>query len=875
MQYEIKEDNDYLKDIFDTIFDEVVIISINYEINAVNKAFCIKYKTTKEQAVGSKCYQIIHGLEHPCNLQTCDCIVEKVLKTGESAAETHFHNVDETVFYIEQKAYPIKFSDGNISHVVKIGRDITDFKKLEGESSASNENLNLILSKVKDSIFVISEDHEVLYMNNEAVEYFKENFIGNKCYERIFNQNEPCDLCPIKELTLTKNCYFRFEKAIPCQMSKKMIYFDIKCAIIENYHGKKVIVEIMRDVTIENEIKEKLKESEEKLHLILSNINDSVVVISKSFNILYMNEKAEEQFGTSLLGKVCYENLMNRDGICKECSFNKLISNYNKDIRFETVFKYPISTEKKYYEFSCTPIIYYNGEPALIDIIRDITDRKKIENYLRESEEKSRKLLENIPYSIILLDSKKKIYDCNSVVEIYLNKPSEDILKRDLFEIFPLSNKQINSVNEIIHNAFEYDLKELIVLKFTTNSNNKTWIEAFFSSVEIGGKKLIQIILHDITEQKYAEKIVKEESKRLKELDQVKKNLTVQTSEELKSPLAVMFDASQILLNSYKDKLDNNAIRLLERIKNGGEKSISLVERIVDISKIETDKLDLKKQTESLFEIIRESVDGIMSLIKKYNFNLNLNLLEDLYSDVDKVRISQVLKDLILNLIKYTSKNGEISISLSEKNNYAEISLKNDGFNLSRSEKESQSLEEYEELSQESIFGLYFSKEIIELHGGQIIIKSEEQSKKTEVKIQLPLKKWTDQLIEIYILYRSGIPLYNHSFIEKSGTHDPTLISGSIIGILTILKEVFQGEKQMKIIDHGDRKLLFGSNNTEDVIFVLVAKDDLIVFHRKLNALIEEFDNNFKELIINIQNTCSVSQNWENLGELVQKHFLK
>lgn len=158
---------------------------------------------------------------------------------------------------------------------------------------------------------------------------------------------------------------------------------------------------------------------------------------------------------------------------------------------------------------------------------------------------------------------------------------------------------------------------------------------------------------------------------------------------------------------------------------------------------------------------------------------------------------------------------------------------------------------------------------------GQIIIKSEEKSKKTKIKIQLPLKKWTDHLIEIYILYRSGIPLYNHSFIEKSGAHDPTLISCSIIGILTILKEVFHGEKQMKIIDHGDRKLLFGRNSSEDIIFVLIVKDDLIVFHRKLNALIEEFDNNFKDSIINIAKTCVDSQNWKNLGELVQKHFLK
>ena len=91
--------------------------------------------------------------------------------------------------------------------------------------------------------------------------------------------------------------------------------------------------------------------------------------------------------------------------------------------------------------------------------------------------------------------------------------------------------------------------------------------------------------------------------------------------------------------------------------------------------------------------------------------------------------------------------------------------------------------------------------------------------------------------------------------------------------MLTILKEVVQGDQQIRTIDHGDRKLIFQSNNTKDIIFALVVKEDLIVFHRKLKALIEEFDKNYKDLVKNIHQTSCNMSNWRNLESLILKYF--
>jgi hypothetical protein len=88
-----------------------------------------------------------------------------------------------------------------------------------------------------------------------------------------------------------------------------------------------------------------------------------------------------------------------------------------------------------------------------------------------------------------------------------------------------------------------------------------------------------------------------------------------------------------------------------------------------------------------------------------------------------------------------------------------------------------------------------------------------------------------------------------------------------------MLKEIIHGETQIRTIDHGDRKLMFETNKTEDIIFVLLVKENLIVFKRRLDALIERFDIAYKDLIDDIENTSLIMNYWENLDDLINDYF--
>jgi PAS domain S-box-containing protein len=478
-----------------------------------------------------------------------------------------------------------------------------------------------------------------------------------------------------------------------------------------------------------------------------------------------------------------------------------------------------------------------------------------LEDILIESEEKYNFLLDSFPLSILLLDYDRKVHFYNKAAELYLKTSCDNLHQKSFYEIFSAKEDIKLTLDEIISNVLLFNYSEITNLEFLNQKGSLTWVELFFSTIKIKNDTFVQVILLDITERRLAEKIIQEENKRLRDLDDVKKSLTARTSEQLKSPLSVMANASDILLNTYQDKLDPGAIKLLEIIKNGGERSLELVGKIVKISNIKSDNLVLNKQTESLYEILVDSLNSIYNENETIKVRYDLNLSEDLYSDVDKIRLKQAIEE-VLTFVAKNNDDNVITLSLQESKNLGEIRIQS-SFN--------------HRIIQNLFQEITLSKEIIELHDGQMLL--ENIGNDSFISIRLPLKNWKKALMQLYIIYRSGVPLYDESFNKKKKNHDTSLISGGIIGLMTILKAILQGDTQIKSIDHGDRTIIFDSNITEDIIFVLIVKENITIFEKKLELLISEFDETYADLVEDIDNTSCDTGNWEHLGDLVKKQF--
>jgi len=132
---------------------------------------------------------------------------------------------------------------------------------------------------------------------------------------------------------------------------------------------------------------------------------------------------------------------------------------------------------------------------------------------------------------------------------------------------------------------------------------------------------------------------------------------------------------------------------------------------------------------------------------------------------------------------------------------------------------------------------------------------------------------WPDYLFQLYVTHESGMLLYEYEFKKRDLDVESDLISGGIIGLTTMLTEIVRGKKPLRVIDHGDKKILFRYSPNLDVVFVLVVKDDLLVLRNKLKAFSKDFEEQFREKIANMQGINV--QEWAPAERLVKKHFIR
>ncbi len=245
--------------------------------------------------------------------------------------------------------------------------------------------------------------------------------------------------------------------------------------------------------------------------------------------------------------------------------------------------------------------------------------------------------------------------------------------------------------------------------------------------------------------QKITEDFMKNDNEKLKELDKMRKNFLDTASHEIKTQMKTEYIAIQILHEFHSDKFDNEVKNLIEIAKNGSEKLKNLILNILDISRMESYKFELHKKKIDLVKVIKESAKDLNYLLQEKNHLIKFDLPEEQNLNADKALIERVITNLVTNAIKYSQPKRTIHISLSKRNRYVEISVKDGGIGLTEREikllfkKFSRIERSSKDFIEGTGLGLYISKMIIELHNGKIWVESDGINKGSTFLVRLPL----------------------------------------------------------------------------------------------------------------------------------------
>ena len=217
----------------------------------------------------------------------------------------------------------------------------------------------------------------------------------------------------------------------------------------------------------------------------------------------------------------------------------------------------------------------------------------------------------------------------------------------------------------------------------------------------------------------------------LTHLDELKSDFMATMSHELRTPLTSIIGYSDMLLSGMTGRLDEKQTSFIDSILKNGETLLNLINDILDLTKIEAGKLELRREPVDL----RAALLGVLPVIKPRAAEKRIKVSTFLPTDLPQVsadagKLNQILLNLLMNGIKYTPDNGSVSVEARRSDGYVDIWVTDTGMGIAK-EDQDRIFQRFTQIDSSTTraqggtgLGLAIAKELVELHGGQIRVQS-------------------------------------------------------------------------------------------------------------------------------------------------------
>lgn len=249
-----------------------------------------------------------------------------------------------------------------------------------------------------------------------------------------------------------------------------------------------------------------------------------------------------------------------------------------------------------------------------------------------------------------------------------------------------------------------------------------------------------------IVEKNEALKIIKEQNEKILEADKAKNEFLANVSHELRTPLNAILGFSEILSTNLYGVLNPKQAEYISDIRVSGIHLLSMINEILDISKIEAKAVKLVRSTFHISRALNEVCNILEPLAIKKSITLNKILDEDFEIYADYQKIQQILYNLVNNAIKFSPENGQVDIEGKNEGDVFSIKVHDNGIGIDKKyhgkifAKFVQLDSAYTKKESSTGLGLTITKELVELHGGKISIMSEVNNGSTFI-VSIPLLK--------------------------------------------------------------------------------------------------------------------------------------
>jgi PAS domain S-box-containing protein len=623
--------------------------------------------------------------------------------------------------------------------------DLRNIKKME-EATQKAEQTQVLIDATPLSCTLLDKDGNIYACNKSAVEFFR--LSKKEDIQRMF-----IDLVPecqpdgrnskTAAIEALRKAYDEGYVFIPHWVHKTMDGEPLPCEVTlvrVEYGGDYVIAGYAHDMRDLYASIAKIREADERAQIMFDSSPIASCMFDKDFNMVGCNQEVVKMFG-----------LPDKEFFLKR--HFELLPEYQPDGTLSSEGSYKkikLAFEKGYYHFEYThkklngdplPVevtllrVRHRGENVLAGYLRDLTEQKAAEQLTKLVMERTSTLttiLDTTPDLIFCKDLESRYTLCNKSFENLVNIPREEIIgKNDIEGLkvspeiaaeFTAEDKKIYSENQVV--MFEDYL--------LSHDGTRILFETIKAPLVIDGKITGLVgIARNITQRKEMAR----QRAEAEAANRAKSSFLATMSHEMRTPMNAIIGMTSIGRNAENIERKDYA---LDKIENAAMHLLSVINDVLDISKIEANKLELAPVEFNLERMLQKIVNIINFRMdeKQQRFTINVDKNIPRFVIGDDHRLSQVIMNLLSNAVKFSPEQGVIGLEVSltgEENGICELFIRvsDNGIGIAV-EQQAKLFSAFQQadsgISREfggTGLGLSISKHIVELMGGKIRIESE------------------------------------------------------------------------------------------------------------------------------------------------------
>lgn len=590
------------------------------------------------------------------------------------------------------------------------------------------------------------------------------------------------------------------------------------------FANKKIIKqnnELMFQTDLLSEKQHLIEKEREQATSILEGMTDAFIILDKDNRILEMNTQAENIFQAKR-EEVKYKIFWDEIPEAVSAFYKKFIQNKNNQVVFEAEGLYaPTSKWLK--------LTAYPSKEYISLFFRDITVRYQREVALENSERRVRTILNTAVDAIITFNTHSIITSMNSSALKMFGYTENELLGLNVYSLMP--DEYQNKVLDFKRVVAEETYSKVVELCACRNNGSIFPVEFTLGRMHLDDKISYVVIIRDISNRQKREALANKaliDKLEAENASKCKSVFLANMSHEIRTPLTSIIGFADTLL--IEDLSDKERQQSVDTIIRSGNHLLNIINQILDLSKIEADKLEVENIAFSPFQLI----DDITSLIKVLTDDKAIGFSVIYETEIpelimsDPIRLKQILINLCSNAVKFTDEgNVCIYVKSDRKKETIQFSVEDTGIGLKHEQQE----KIFDAFTQADIsttreyggtgLGLTLSLQFVKMLGGELVLSSE-LNKGSCFKVIVP----TGDLTDIKFIKNESaikhVPSHNEAIMDKTDyVSGKVLIAEDTEDIQLLLKfYISKTGAEVHLVDNGKEAVNAVDDGGFDLIFM-------------------------------------------------------